>query len=495
MRAVPRRHVGSDLALVALGAAVILLVTYGAVAPQIGFGVFFVVAAYVAAVAGFLRVPHVAVAATVVLFALIPSLKVFVGDWVGALKDLVVIGAVSAGIVLLVSERRLPDRWIVGLVGLLLGLYVVNLGGGHGIAWAQGVRLIGEPLLLLVVGLTLPQPRRTFRWALGALVAAACLAAAYGLLQQAVGEWTVVDDWGYSFSEQVRTTNGHLRSFGTFDDPFAYAAFLLFGIGALIFWLRRGALVWAAGAVMLAGLAFSYVRTAALVLVAFVGLLVIRRGHLSVRTIAIAGTALVAVSVVVAVALGGASGTQTITRNVQTSHGRRMETVRIRNQVLNGRVSAWKAALGNDPRKWIFGRGVGKIGTAAERAAYTVAPTSGGAVDPAIRQAACARGQLKSCPVDSGYLATVADIGVVGLVVLLALFVRLFVLSARAAVRGSDAGWVALAFLAGLLLDALTRASFTGFPTAFLGLLLIGIALAAAREEGESERRATSGAT
>jgi hypothetical protein len=483
-----------DLAFVALGAAVVLFVAYAAVAPQIGLGLLLVVSVYVAVVAGFVRVPHLAVATTVVLFALIPSLKVFVGDWVGALKDVVVIGAVSAGVLVLVSERRLPDRWILVLVGLLLGLYVVNLGGGHGVAWAQGVRLIGEPLVLLLVGLTLPQPGRTFRWAVGALVAAACLAAAYGLLQQAVGKWTVVD-WGYSFSKQVRTTNGHLRSFGTFDDPFAYATFLLFGIGALIFWLRRGALVWAAGGVMLAGLAFSYVRTAALVLVAFIGLLVVRRGHLSVRTIAIAATALVAVSTVVAVVLGGASGTQTITRNVTTSHGTRMETVRFRNVVLNGRVSAWKAALGNDPRKWIFGRGVGKVGTAAERATYTVTPTSGGAVDPAIRQAACARGQLKSCPVDSGYLATVADIGVVGLVVLLALFARLFVLSARAAVRGSDAGWVALAFLAALLLDALTRASFTGFPTAFLGLLLIGIALAAAREEGESERPATPGAT
>jgi hypothetical protein len=69
------------------------------------------------------------------------------------------------------------------------------------------------------------------------------------------------------------------------------------------------------------------------------------------------------------------------------------------------------------------------------------------------------------------------------------------VLSARAAERDFDAGWVALAFLAGLLLDALTRASFTGFPTAFLGLLVIGIALASARAEGESERPTTSSAT
>jgi hypothetical protein len=35
-----------------------------------------------------------------------------------------------------------------------------------------------------------------------------------------------------------------------------------------------------------------------------------------------------------------------------------------------------------------------------------------------------------------------------------------------------------------MLLDALTRASFTGFPTAFLGLLLVGIALAAAGAPG-----------
>jgi hypothetical protein len=495
VRAAPRRPLGLDLAVVALGTAVILLVTYAAVAPEIGLGALLVVSVYVAAVAGFLRAPHLAVAATVVLFVLIPSLKVFVGDWVGALKDVVVVGAVSAGIVLCVSERRLPDRWVLIPVGLLLGLYVVNLGGGHGVAWAQGVRLIGEPLVLLLVGLMLPQPRRTFRWALGALVAAACLAAAYGLLQQAVGKWTLVDDWGYSFSKQVRTTNHHLRSFGTFDDPFAYAAFLLFGIGVLMFWLRRGALVWAAGGLMLAGLVFSYVRTAAVVLAAFIGLLLIRRGHVSVRALAIAATALVAVVVAGALVLGGAQGTQTIKRRVTTSQGTRFETVRFHNVVLNGRLSAWEAALGNDPREWIFGRGVGKVGTAAERATYTVEPSNGGGVDPAIRQAACLRGQLKSCPADSGYLATVADVGAVGLVVLLALFARLFVLSARAAVRGSDAGWVALAFLAALLLDALTRASFTGFPTAFLGLLVIGIALASARVEGESEPPTTSSAT
>jgi hypothetical protein len=54
-------------------------------------------------------------------------------------------------------------------------------------------------------------------------------------------------------------------------------------------------------------------------------------------------------------------------------------------------------------------------------------------------------------------------------------------LGARAARRDQAAGWVALAMLASMMLDALTRASFTGFPTAFLGLLILGVALAAAQ--------------
>jgi hypothetical protein len=42
-----------------------------------------------------------------------------------------------------------------------------------------------------------------------------------------------------------------------------------------------------------------------------------------------------------------------------------------------------------------------------------------------------------------------------------------------------------------MLLDAVTRDSFTGFPTAFLGMLLVGISLAAAEEEAESDRSST----
>ena len=87
--------------------------------------------------------------------------------------------------------------------------------------------------------------------------------------------------------------------------------------------------------------------------------------------------------------------------------------------------------------------------------------------------------------VDSGYLQTVADVGLAGLAVLLALFGRLLVLGAAAARANKDAGWVVLGLLAVLLIAALTGSAFTGFPGAFLAMLLVGVALAAAREESD----------
>jgi hypothetical protein len=77
-------------------------------------------------------------------------------------------------------------------------------------------------------------------------------------------------------------------------------------------------------------------------------------------------------------------------------------------------------------------------------------------------------------------------VGIAGLAVLLALLSRLLVLARNAARRGHEAGWFALAVLIVLMLDAVTRSSFTGFPTAFVGLLLLGLALAVASEEGQT---------
>lgn len=473
---------GSELAFPAVGALVTVLACYLTVklGAHIGLAAVGVLFLYVLVVLAYLAVPHLAVAGTVALFAVVPALKVFVTPTIGGIKDLVCLSAITAAAILIVGGHRRPDRRVGALVALLLTLYVIDVGHGHGIAWVQGVRLTGEPLLLLIVGLVLPDPKRTLKYALGALIAVGTLVALYGLMQQGLGQARLLN-LGYSYNAQLRTISGHLRSFGTLDDPFAYAAFLYFSVGAVAFWMRRGLMAWIVAGVMLLGMAASLVRTAVPVLIAFVALEMIRR-----RRVVPAIAFLAATGVIAAGTLLGSTGSTNQHFTVYFRNGGSTQVaspVTRANVALNGRVSAWQAAVGTNPFDWAFGRGVGQVGTAATRASESLLPgsTSGSSGSGA---------PTSTSAVDSGYFATVADVGLLGLIVELALFWRLITLAVAAARRNLKSGWVALALLIALLLDASTRASFTGFPTAFVGLLIIGLALAAAAEsEPEPARR------
>lgn len=417
------------------------------------------------------RTPHLVVAGMIPLFAAIPVLKALVVPWVGPLKDVVILAAVvgTAALALqrrLARERQPLDGVVLALVAGLLGLYLLNLGGGlgpgaYGGAWLQGLRLTAEPLLLLLVGLSVRNPRRVLRWGLVSLLATTSLVALYGLYQQRLGEWGLIG-MGYQWDINVRTIDGHLRSFGTLDDPFAYAAFLLFGLAAVSFFRTRRAAVAVVLPLLLAGLAASWVRTAVVVLAALASLWLARRGELAVAALLLA--AALAASLALLVTLQA-----TETRTVQTAPSVFLS--------INGRTGVWKTVLGKRS-DWLFGRGVGDVGTAAERATFGVYRT---------RSSADA---LQGTAVDSGYLAAVADVGLVGLALLLGLLVRLGYLCAAAARRGSEAGWVGAALLVVMVLDAVTRSSFVGFPTAFLGMLLVGVAIAAAGAPGARVRRA-----
>jgi hypothetical protein len=464
----------TGLGFPALGVVITVLAAYMTArsGAMIGLGAVAVVFLYVMVVLAYLMAPHVAVAGTIALFEFLPALKVFTSPTVGGVKDLVVLAAITAAMIMIVFQRRRIDGRVAALTTLFLVLYVVNIGHSHGVAWAQGVRLTGEPTLLLIVGLVLPDPRRTLRWALGALVSIGLIVALYGLLQQLVGAGTLIS-LGYSYTAQVRTIGNHLRSFGTLDDPFAYAAVLYFAMAVVFFWLRRGPIAYVVGSLILLGLAASFVRTAVPVLIAFVGMALVRRGYV------IPALALGAATIVIAAfTLLGASGTQTRSFTVYFANG---GSTQVQSPVpagsalaLNGRTSAWQAAVGSHPLDWAFGRGVGQVGTAAQRASQGLVVTSSSANSSNPRTSTQA--------VDSGYFATVADIGIVGLIVQLALLWRLIGLAARAARSQVTAGWIALGLLAAMLIDALTRASFNGFPTAFIGMLVTGIALAAATE-------------
>lgn len=459
----------ADLSPLAFGA--LLTVAAAAAAIRMGapvsVGTLAAIALFAGLVASFLSVPHVTVAAMIPTFALLPAVKVLAVPWIGPLKDLVTLAAITAAGVLAVQrasagQRQRGDVWVTALVAFLVGLYLLNLGGRleRDVAWAQGARLMAEPLLLLLVGLTLPDARRTLRWGIASLVPTGVFVALTGIAQQVVGESRLID-LGYSYTLQVRSIDGRLRSFGTMDEAFAYAAFLLLAFAAVLLWRRRGIVAGAAGGLIVVGIACAQVRTSAVIALALLGLWLARNGRPAVAMFVIAAAVTAASALL-----------------VWSSGGTDSRTVRAGPSVfltINGRTEGWKVVL-DEPRTWVIGKGVGEVGVAAERATYSVSRSE--------------RKEEQASAVDSGYFALIADIGIVGLVVFLALAMRLLVLAKRAIDRGLREGWIATGFLTVILLDAVTRDSFTGFPTAFLGMLLVGLSLAAAHDAAEAEKLA-----
>jgi hypothetical protein len=455
----------NDLPALATGAVLTVLAALASlrVGGTESVGVLLAVTCFFFAVAGFIALPHITVAAMIPTFALIPAVKVLAVPWIGPLKDLLALAAIAAAAVLVVQRagaghRQQGDFWVAAIVLFLIGLYFVNLGGRleRDVAWAQGIRLISEPLLLLVVGFVIPQPRRVLRWATVSLVLTGVFVALVGIAQQAIGEDRLIE-LGYSYTIQVRSIGDRLRSFGTMDESFAYAAFLLLALVAILVGRRRTIPAFIAGAIIVLGVTFSYVRTALVIGIALIGLWLWRSQR---PTIA-------AFLLVVAVTAAGAL-------LVWSSGGTESRTVRAGPSLfltINGRTEGWKVVL-DDPRTWAVGKGVGEVGVAAERATYSVSRRERRASDVSA--------------VDSGYFALIADVGFIGLMAFLALAGRLFALAKHAIDRGFQEGWLAIGFLTVILLDAVTRDSFTGFPTAFLGMLLIGVSLAAAREAEEA---------
>jgi hypothetical protein len=456
----------ADLPLLATGAVLTVLAALASL--RIGgtesVGVLLGVMFFFFAVAGFIAFPHITVAAMIPIFALIPAIKVLAVPWIGPAKDALTLAGITAAAVLIVQRageghRQPGDFWAGAMVIFLIGLYFLNLGGHlqRDVAWAQGVRLVSEPLLLLVVGLVIPQPRRVLRWATVSLVLTGVFVAFVGIAQQVIGEQRLIE-LGYSYSIQVRSIGDRLRSFGTMDEAFAYAAFLLLALVALLVGMRRTIPAFIAGVIVVLGVTLSYVRTALVIGIALLGLWLWR----SQRPTIAAFLLLVAVTAAGAILVWSSGGTES--RTVRAGPSLFL--------TINGRTNGWKVVL-DSPRTWAVGKGVGKVGVAAERATYSVSRRE--------------RKQSDVSAVDSGYFALIADVGFIGLVAFFALVGRLFALAKHAVDRGYQEGWLAIGFLTVILLDAVTRDSFTGFPTAFLGMLLIGVSLAAAREAEETD--------
>jgi len=426
--------------------------------PRTTFALMFGVTAFVAVAAGFILVPHVLVALTVVYFALLPTLKTFVTPLLGGTKDLVSAAAIVATGILFVRRRSMPsirrlDSSLLAIVGLVLGLYLVNIGGalsgetGHDIAWFHGVRLFAEPLSLFVVGACLPKPHRTLRWGVAALIAVCAVNALLGLLQQVVGVQGLVGA-GYDYGHQVREAYGQLRSFGTLDEPFSYAGLLLLGLGALLVWSRRSGWTTILVTIIAIGLLASFVRTAALIAIAVIAIAAARLGYGRYAVILL--LAVLAASIATFVLASRETEKRSVRINPTTY------------LTLNGRTNIWKTTL-EGPSDWAFGRGVGAAGTASERAGLTLTRTGTTSTNDGT-------------VVDSSYFTVIADIGIIGLAVVLAFFGRVVAAARLAARSGDRSGWLVITLLTVALLDAVTRESFTGFPTAYISMILAGLA-------------------
>jgi O-antigen ligase len=417
---------------------------------------------FLAVLVGFMKAPHVVIAVAIPYFCLLPMLKVLVSSQLAPTKDVIEIAAFLAAAALAFRRRFLRepfpgDTQVLVLTLLLVGLYVLNLGtairSGNvvGLEWFHGVRLTAEPLLLLLVGMTVANPRKTLHWAVKSLIVTVCAAALIGLFQQVVGPWRLVS-LGYSFKSQLRTIGGHLRSFGPFDEPFDYASMLSFGLAGVLLWSRSKTVMLTLGPIIAVGLLVSFVRGAALSAVVLIAFLLARRGYAATATVVLGAAAASAIAIAILAS--------------QPTQGRVVQTGPSTFLTLNGRDRSWRLALGN-PSSWPFGRGVGTFGTAATRAAESQPPST----RAVFGQAA-----------DSGYLATTADVGFIGLALELALFTRIIVLLRAAIRRGEGAAWFGLALFVIFILDATLRSSLTGYPTAHLGFLLVGLTLAATRQ-------------
>ncbi len=401
----------------------------------------------------------------VFLFGTTSELRVRIADVVGVTKDAYVALLLGLAVLAVVRGRtslvaRFPPLAIWAPMAVLLALYLVDLGGEHGVSWLFGTRLLVETVLLLLIGLTAPDPDRTLRHLVLALSVFLPLEAALAWVQQAVGPDALVRSWGYAFGSQVRlTSGGGLRSPGTYEEAFALASHAVVGacVAATVASRRCAALLWVSVAAVLAA---TQVRTAALQVAVLLLVVLVRRGQVVAA----------AVSVVAVGAAGLLAAGVFLTSS--TVPGGPVKPLLF---TLNGRFDAWAVAY-EGPGTLVRGNGVGAVGSGSTRAGRGViaqAPR----YDPERESEARFAGDPAF--IDSSWGQVLSDVGLVG-VAALGLWVVAFprwVL--RASPRGSPSAWLVVAVVAVSVTDWVSRTTMASYPTGFTTFYVLGLGAAA----------------
>lgn len=464
MFGVPVVLAGAALIILQLGRGATLAVT-GAVG----------LLALVALVGLLHRFPWLVPWGALAIFCSSAELRLRVDPAVGVAKDAYV--AILLGLLVAdllrrprVLERLRPFTGPLTAISVLIGLYLLNPGGRYGGDWFFGTRLLLEVLALLVLGMLCTQPGPTTSHLVRAMTVVLPLEAGFAWWQQSAGLDSLVFQWGYQYGSQIRvTSDGGLRTSGTFEDPFQLAALAVLGIALALFvatWRQAVVLVGSATAV----LAATSVRTAAIEVVVLLVLLAIRRGWW--RRVATLG---------VAALLAGLFILATTT--VSARPGAAEESLLLN---FNGRSLAWAHAV-QGIRSFIMGNGVGARGIGSTRATQPVI-SNPPAFDPTLEPFAAIAGDPAF--LDSSYAQVQSDVGIVGTIALVGGAIGMTVALARRRARhGTGAPWAAFAVLVVSMIDWISRSSLASYTTGFLTLYVLGVLIAASGVPSNGARR------
>jgi hypothetical protein len=414
-----------------------------------------------ASVAVLHRFPWLIPWGVLLIFCSSDELRLRVNPVVGVAKDVYVVlllGLLVADLVRRSSmlERLRPLAGPLASIGVLVGLYLINPAGAHNGNWFFGARLLLEALALLVLGMLCTQPGPTATHLVRAMTVVLPLEAGLAWLQQAVGVDKLVHQWGYQYGAQVReTTEGGLRTSGTFEDPFQLAALATLGLAlALFVATRRQAAVLVVAAS--AAFAATSVRTAAFQVGVLLLLLAVRRGgH---RQAAVLGAAAV---------LAGIFVLATTTASAQP--GAPEEPLLF---TLNGRTTAWEQAV-QDGQSFVIGNGVGERGSGSTRAQQPLI-SNPPVYDPKAGPTANYAGD--SGFLDSSYAQVQSDVGIVGILAMVGGLLALAVILARRCSRHDvAAAWAAFAVLLVSMIDWVGRSALASYTTGFLTMYTLGV--------------------
>jgi hypothetical protein len=345
------------------------------------------------------------------------------------------------------ADRRPCPPWtwpMLGLVGLASASALVE----PDIAALVGLKVSFFYLLVPLALWWVPLNDRELDHLVTILMATTTVVVVVGIGQQVVGAEALVA-LGYEYNTTVRFASGVLRSFSTFNQPFAYALYvmvgLLVGVGVALDAprRRRNTLFLAISPILVVGLVTAVVRAALLGIVVGGVWLFLQR----YRILAHAMAPIVIGSLFVPASLFGAFFSPSS---------------------LLERTSGWQTVFegGVEP----LGQGIGSVGSAAERVRDTQAPSE--VEFPTSVES-------DSYQPDNYYVKTLIELGPIGAWLLLSTLL-VGVNHARTVTRWSRPGWGGLgAGITASMVAAMAAATVSSyweiFPVDLMFWMLLGV--------------------